>query len=156
MRLFLLLIIAQFLVSCQQRDPRTFAGVHPEFRDLVAQYESLLGKSIGDVAVNFQDRPTGVAGSCITTYHDGGPYHEVVIDPDTWDDISDEQQMALLFHELAHCVQGRPHLNSHLSDGCPKSMMHENLLATSCIKNHEGYYLKELFDKNYGIVYNAH
>jgi len=72
----------------------------------------------------------------------------------------------IIWHELGHCVLDREHTTSDydnpwyeklfkflglqdkeksLSDGCPTSIMYPYVLPTSCLIEHEPYYIKELY-----------
>lgn len=70
-----------------------------------------------------------------------------------------EQQEALVYHELGHCILGRAHDNTLLPNGDPKSIMNESDLGlySSCVYPVDNepcdetfkrpYYLDELFDE---------
>lgn len=69
-----------------------------------------------------------------------------------------QQQEALIFHELGHCVLGRSHTDDLLPNGDPKSIMIENHFAlySPCVYQigsgncnntfKRTYYIDELFD----------
>ena len=70
-----------------------------------------------------------------------------------------EQQETLVFHELGHCILGRPHEDGRLPNGDFKSLMNANDLSpySSCVypvdnepcddRYKRPYYLDELFDE---------
>ena len=151
----LLLIVAQWLlVGCgkdEQRDPRKYAGIHPEFREFVDSYKSRSGLSIGDLSMNFEDLPDNVAGRCSYSYYNGTNYPEVLVDPEVWDKMSKAQHENLVYHELGHCVQGLGHREELQEDGCPNSLMYHQVLSTSCLSKHTDHYLSEFFSSVKGI-----
>lgn len=70
---------------------------------------------------------------------------------------NDKQLETLLFHEMGHCILGRPHDTSRLPNGDPKSIMYPNnitlyspcvyAVGDSCDQLYKrSYYLDELFD----------
>lgn len=89
----------------------------------------------------------------------------IQIDPIYWNQNPLERR-SLLFHELGHCHCGLDHpieitglpllriLNGFgirtkhgpfLSDGCPKTIMHPEVVGRFCMERHFDYYIKELF-----------
>ena len=73
---------------------------------------------------------------------------------------NDSQLEALIFHELGHCILGRPHTSELLPNGDPKSLMIANNISVyatceydigggDCDQTYKReYYLDELFDED--------
>jgi hypothetical protein len=63
--------------------------------------------------------------------------------------IQDNATMSVIFHELGHCLLGRSHDNSLLSEGFPKSLMYDTseffMDDRSIFLNNYKYYVDELF-----------
>lgn len=101
-----------------------------ELRDIIIQMARL--KSDGDGFL--------VIGVCEET----GMFRRVTIDPTYWKISSEDDRLALMYHELAHCLLGRDHTEEKLADGRPASLMHP-YLSDGWERDREAY-LTELFD----------
>jgi hypothetical protein len=115
-----LLVLSILLVGCSRQvhytDPRDIHGIDPAFTAIVAEFESYLGRSIGDIPIGFGPGGGDVVGRCSVW---NSEWREIKIDPEYWNymgqwgHIPDEDaRTALLFHELGHCVLNRGHLNT--------------------------------------------
>jgi hypothetical protein len=90
--------------------------------------------------------------------------NEVLIDIDHWNRMDDLTRVAVVFHELGHCLSGRIHTgySGHLTDdipiflglinntdyfldNCPKSLMYPTILPRTCLKRYWNYYMIDLF-----------
>ena len=101
-------------------DTRINHGVGPEFQKYVNLYESATGRQVRDVPIGFgpvKDFKAGdVAATCVFAA-DGRS--EILVDRAIWSGCYDKkcnnikpfQKEAMILHELAHCVQFRPHRN---------------------------------------------
>lgn len=56
-----------------------------------------------------------------------------------------EMERRILFHELGHCVLGRPH-DDRMAPWGPASLMNTFLIDANMFHNHQDYYLNELFN----------
>lgn len=87
------------------------------------------------------------------------------------------EKMELVFHELGHCILRRGHTyrpvqgdfrawledvgfklgifqeKHYLSDGCPASFMHPQMMGEHCVNKHFYYYIEELFDRHQWFNY---
>ena len=87
--------------------------------------------------------PGTVAGQC--QRNDNRP-SQIIIDETIWNESSDTEKEFLIFHELGHCILGRPHLDSAHTDGRCTSIMHS--VSGVCRNEYESRrseYLDELF-----------
>lgn len=63
-----------------------------------------------------------------------------------WGQISLAEQEVLLYHELGHCMLGRPHRSGPKGpEGFPASIMYWQLVPGFAYERHRDYYVKELF-----------
>jgi len=91
--------------------------------------------------------------------------NEIGVNANTFMYLSVNQQMMLMFHELAHCLLDRRHSDygtdwlenvllflriipkrGFFEDGCPKSLMHPYIMGDICWLRHHEEYLVELFN----------
>jgi hypothetical protein len=94
-----------------QSDPRDIHGIDPAFAPYVKQFEDILGRSIGDIPIQFGPQNGDVIGVCVVW---NSAWREIKIDPNYWKDgaYDNDERMSLIFHELGHCVLNRGHLSS--------------------------------------------
>ena len=156
MRVALLVVTSIFLVGCSkqepQSDPRDIKGIDPAFNTYVAQFESYLGKSIGDIPIQFSPQSGKVIGVCIVW---NSQWREIKIDPDYWNadpndggPIDDDEKLSLIFHELGHCVLNRGHLATTFdSNGWNvyTSFMNPYIFFSDQYPETRNYYINELF-----------
>ena len=157
-----ILCLSILIVGCGQQpaqDPRTIHGVDPAFTPYVQQFESILGRSIGDIPIAFAAQSGDVIGVC--ELWNGGEWRDIKIDPNFWNNqggaIDDDQRMSLIFHELGHCVLNRGHIptmQTVSSDGTnnpatnyyvPVSFMNPYIFFSDAYSFLEPYYINELF-----------
>lgn len=112
-----------------------------------------------------------VVGLC--TY--GLTFREIDLDIDYWQNSTSSQKIALLFHELTHCLCHRGHDYSgydkypesyterliqalewkvkggpkpgFFDDGCPISLMYPIVVDDDCLRAHYDQYVKEMFSR---------
>lgn len=120
--------------------------VQPEFNSYINQFikqGAFHGKAISDegltvVFANLQN--VALLGTCTPSTI------TIRINTETWDSLSAVQREILLFHELGHCLLGRPHDNNTLENGIkPESIMHATLLDEHLYTLFYNDYLNELF-----------
>lgn len=90
--------------------------------------------------------------------------NEIGINADLFMERTFEMQSVILFHELAHCLMGKPHADygsdwienvmiffglipqkGYYADNCPKSLMHPYEISEQCLNDHANEYLDDLF-----------
>lgn len=69
------------------------------------------------------------------------------IHPEFYFEASLRRKQGLLYHELAHCVNGLNHDPEMRKDGCAKSLMHPNLPSNSCLRRYWTEYIQELKER---------
>jgi hypothetical protein len=136
-----------------QGDPRDITGINRAFIPFVQQFEAILGRSIGDIPIQFEDENGYAVGQCIMWDY---KWREIKIDPTYWnhDALDDSARMALIFHELGHCVLNRDHVSTGWSfyDGVtiwsvPTSLMSPYAFFSNYppYPSLKSYYIEELF-----------
>jgi hypothetical protein len=107
------LLISLFLCACQ-RPVRHIVDIDPAFQGYVNEFvaESInQGRpiSITNLIIAFSDElgPSTI-GRCF--YYSSDQPNKILINKQDWPYESDEYRRVTLFHELGHCVLGRPHL----------------------------------------------
>jgi hypothetical protein len=154
-----LLLLSITLIGCTRPngDPRDITGINPAFDTYVAQFEQHLGRSIGDIPMQFANLPGDMVGECIIWDVDPEfSWREIKIDPTFWANNQDvNTAMSLIFHELGHCVLNRAHIYTTWTytnkDGpwsVPTSIMYPYLFFDSWEPFPEltSYYMNELFN----------
>ena len=155
MRSLPLLFLSLFLVGCNQNlqsDPRTLHGIDSAFSMYVAQFEYYLGRSIGDIPIQFVPQHGNVVGECIVW---NSQWREIQIDPNYWNadpndggPIDDDEKLSLVWHELSHCVLNRGHLATTFDDNgwlVFTSLMNPYLFFSHEYPETKAYYINELF-----------
>lgn len=142
--MYKLLATLLLLASCGT-DPRIGTGVDPVVRPYLSTFEHYYGRAIDNVPVSMHDVEPPQIGWCFIWMPPF--YAEIILDMDTWARLNDYGREILLFHELGHCVLGRPHDDRMRDDGCPKSIMKSSLsdIDIICYALDRDYYIKELF-----------
>jgi hypothetical protein len=139
----------------------TFSGVlHKKTRRVDKDLETLVKSFVAeynkrvddkkidtDIIVQFSDDLSrfgaSVIGLCHRSYNSSP---EVYILRSYFNDHEASLKEELVFHELGHCLLGRPHKNDVDSDGIPLSLMYPYILGEETYNtNSREYYLSELF-----------
>lgn len=101
--------------------------------------------------VRFGILEEGTAGIC-ETWSDG--YTRITIDPNYFEEISEEQREELVYHELGHCELGRDHdetLTYKAGVRIPESVMYPYVFSSTWAKVYgtlRGEYISELLSGN--------
>lgn len=153
-----------------------YHGVDPRAQGYVDEYMYLSRQKHIEfddtVTIGFKNLNEGnIIGLC--TY--GGPWREIDIDINYWNNSSKMTHMALLFHELTHCYCGRDHdygpkskypeteaariaralqwkaeggpRPGYWDDGCPVSLMYPVIVDDDCTRAHYNEYIEEMFSR---------
>lgn len=141
----LFFIFFVFLFGCN--DPIKFTIQDP-FKEHVAFFEKYYNIKV-TVSILLADFPQGEFGLCKKYGSANNRLNIIWIDRHFWQTESYYAQEQLLFHELGHCVLGRPHLDGLMALGeyinAPRSIMYSIPFGYLPIyKEHRDFYLKEL------------
>lgn len=93
----------------------------------------------------------GILGRCLK-YSNGNRL--IQIDPSYWTELNDSERKVLIYHELGHCVLGRPHSDKRELN-IPLSMMNWALLDFSKYEEFSQEYELELFERNEDDLRNS-
>lgn len=122
----------------------THKGTNPEFVKYLNQFTSDYGIKLNNYPVNFGDLKGSTVGECIK-YSNG--YREIVIDAVLFPQLSENEKLVMIYHELGHCVFNRPHDDTFIVDNrvtVPRSIMYQYILFDSQYIGREAYYKDEL------------
>lgn len=175
--LLLILIILSFN-SCSVFNSFRITKQYPNIEhDFIQYIDYFVVSSDGKVTwddfdnftMGFSQYPSdsNVIGTCYPLLN------EVSINQDWWEYSSTpNKRLAVVFHELGHCILKRNHTampdndgfvhiletiafkfgflkeKSTIKDGCPASIMNPVVLSDECLDWHYRYYIKELFNNN--------
>jgi hypothetical protein len=141
-----------------------------EFIALADDYNStMFNKPIYSIQKNLIGRGLSILGQCLV-YDDA---NLIVVDSTFWANASDFNRRSVIFHELGHCLLGRPHktifyqglyknYGSTISPdwdfmthpNWPLSLMHNTYVKQDQLKSEFDYYIRELFGEGGGVEAN--
>lgn len=101
-------------------------------------------QQIDDLIIQFQsDMTSAWAGYCA---NQGGVYATPTISVNTlyWTNLSNDQQQALIYHEMGHCVLNREHKTT-MWNTVPDSIMYPSVLRAGLLTQYHDHYVTELF-----------
>jgi len=112
------------------------------FYPYMIQFANITGvnkTNLKETKIQFRPREGATVGTC-NWFH-----NYILVDPLYWfDQATEPERVALMWHELAHCVCYAGHKEGHFSDGCPRHIMNPILPGDSCMRKHEETYREEL------------
>jgi hypothetical protein len=128
-----------------------------EFQRYVTQFENesiARGHPIRvhDLIIEFGELPSNKNGNCRTS---SVLTPKITINRGIWPMLDEPRREALLFHEIGHCVLGRPHDDAEVVHGGrarPESVMATYLLDSNVYQANRDAYLNELFTGNTAVT----
>jgi hypothetical protein len=135
------------------KDPRDVTGIDPKFQGYVDMYVGVKGSPLNyDIPIGFAPQNGNVIGMC-TRWSNG--YRQIEVDPTYWNDptTTENERIALIFHELGHCDLNRDHDTTLLSSGYPESLMYP--YDVGFLSSMQTYYFHELFHPANGMTSNS-
>ena len=151
---FLFLILSGLFITACKQDQGGVINVLPAFQKYVDSFVEEGAKRGYDI--DFSDTGLSIIFRSAVDKESGGVCkgrHDIEIEKFYWDNLSENQQEALIFHELGHCELGRPHRNDTLPNGEWASRMRGDPIpdGMTVTVNYNGtrrdYYIDELFDE---------
>ena len=133
---------------------------------LLAQFQSfkldadLHGLSIENNSVDIQFGSPGVGITAVCIQYSGAN-SKVIIDSTKWNEMTESQRKTVFYHEMGHCFLDRNHLEdttviAYRTETPPtetplilelhNSLMHSTGVNPVIYKQHEEYFIDELFD----------
>lgn len=85
----------------------------------------------------------GLIGLCMPMFEP----HQILVNEQWWNENDEDAREMVIWHELGHCVLGRPH-KADMVNGHPVSIMYPNtkvLEDKEYYKSHKEQYTRELF-----------
>ena len=153
-----LLIIAIFLCSCEE----PIVNIESVFTDYIDRFEE--EAATRGVNVDFSEEGIEILLVDSTSYLYAGycdkdqETHQITIQRNYWDNVTERDRERLLFHELGHCILNRSHKNGLTDDREFLSIMQgsgsqsQYYSVRNRFVNYSGfrkaYYLDELFNGN--------
>jgi hypothetical protein len=158
MKTTLILIALLSLASCGAKKVyHTKVNIHPDAQSFVSTFEQKSNIKIRDLEVTFSDKiADGILGYCQVGSRterkatlQGAEDHiyatpTIVLNSNYWYTgrlATDSDREQLVYHELGHCILGRPHVNSASSIMFPYHLTNTAYLADYAR------YMAELFNK---------
>lgn len=152
MKLLLMVFMSSFFIGCSSfAEPHNYVElltiklrpnhVDPELERYVLDFEKEYRVTVNIYVGMESNLDNNYIGEC-WRFEDG--YKEVVIEKEWWNKATILRRRSLVFHELAHCLFGRKHIEGKFKDGCPISLMSKNIESQQCLRRHWNEYKKEL------------
>lgn len=107
---------------------------------------------IRDLVIEFGDLPLTKNGTCRTS---AIQTPLITINRQLWQNMDESRREALIFHEIGHCILGRPHDDTEINEGGhsrPESVMSTYLLDSHTYQSNRSAYIQELFTGNTAIA----
>ena len=147
---FSLSLIILLFIGCSEESPEI--DVDPVFQEFVDEFVEIAATFGQDI--DFSD--TGLSIQFGDVENPGSPgvclgNHQIEIESDFWEDLSEFDRQGLIFHELGHCELDRPHRNDMLVNGEWASRMRGDPIPDGFngVINYAGtrldYYISEIF-----------
>jgi len=116
--------------------------VDPELEPYVRSFENYGGFKVDDLVAGFGDTTTHSPKTVGLCKPSSPP--EIIISREYWERSDNLRREGVMFHELAHCILDRGHVDT-VVQGCPKSIMHPHVLPRRCYSLWRDEYIEELF-----------
>ncbi len=147
-----------FLSACGrasgEMDSRDASPAKLEVEDVFVQHVARFEELSSDVghAVKVDDLimhfgPMDKANQRALCRTRGSQTPEVIVDRNGWDQMDEMERESMVLHELGHCILRRKHMDGHLPDGVPTSLMNPYTMDSQTYESHEGHYRAELFKR---------
>jgi len=127
--------------------------IQPEFVPYVAKFEAMSGSKVSDIDFEFKDMQKPVIGLCVIWSDRNGQDKYIYVDPTYWNDpnVTEDQKVSAIFHEIGHCHLNRDHTTDkmsykkqNLTYKVPSSFMYPSIFYGDFYKPLENYYFSEL------------
>ncbi|MEM0992171.1 MAG: hypothetical protein AAF847_03575 [Bacteroidota bacterium] len=165
-KFYLLFGVVSFCLGCDKGNNTTLTNkevnIDPIFQPYIDEY--VKEAAARGVAVPIEEKGLillfddleGINGQCATFSQilaDTTAEHRIVIDRGRWENLTEGYKAFLIFHEMGHCYEYRPHTTDTLPNGEWKSLMRDSRTPFgNNILNFSGtrrdYYIDELFNED--------
>ena len=127
--------------------------IDAEFAPYVERFQQMAMNSNVAVSMNSLSvifgQPSGARQNAVCLTHTLSFEKKILIRTSTWEEMDELAREALIFHELGHCLLGRPHTSAVDAHGIPLSMMSPWTMSSSTYSARREDYLSELFHRQY-------
>ena len=136
-----IVILSVMLNSCVTWHEKSVDDTMKPYKDSFLVDMQMLDEHFKGLDIKFLSLSDSIVGQC-------NPFtKKITIDPTYFFKANEKQKSALIYHELGHCVCDKVHYDKKLKDGCPKSLMYQNIPWNSCLQTHWNYYIIELRER---------
>lgn len=128
--------------------------MEPELEPIVAMFESDTGLNVDGIDFVFESLELPTIAQCEIFTQDGYRQKTIKVDPTYWlkEEISDQEKMGIIYHELGHCLLFRDHVEStfdyaldpHRVIKAPSSLMYPYSFYSKTFEPLRQYYVEEL------------
>jgi hypothetical protein len=126
-----------------------FDDVHPRLEPYVSQIKGMSKGRLGSQVTRMgfgtlKTRKGGqvVIGRCEFLYMNG---FQIIINESSWDDLTSDEKLLLIAHELYHCECNARGHNDHKDElSCPKFYMNSSIPNMHCIRNNFDSYMSQI------------
>ena len=150
LNLFALLLISCAISACgkPQSDPTAPTLDVGKYASYVSRFEAAsqsVGKPITVINLIIRD------GAMESPYENGacvvadGQTPTITIKASAWALLSEPERESLIFHEMGHCILGRPHISEVNGSGDPTSLMNPFPIGPRTYSANRDNYIVELF-----------
>lgn len=167
-----LLLLSQFLLKGCANDgvdgrdgrdasiPLHYNNYSPELHSMIERYELHLGRDVSAVKsiklvpkIQAYDETGNIIDSVIGVCY-RGKNRRILIESDYYWKANRVSVEALVYHELAHCVQMKDHSSEYLSPTCP-SIMNPYMPSPKELFNCWDVMVEDLFDRSSNLHTNS-
>ena len=135
------------ILSCTSLTAKLYSSIEKYRHDYVTKYK---GPIPADLSITLVDNlPYGsldkpLIAVCSINRSTGS--RRIFISFPKYLELTPLERTSVVWHELAHCVTLREHVNVKLPDACPASLMYPSLISYKCLDTHWDYYVREMFE----------
>jgi len=145
-----LLVLLSFSLGCGKEldhEPQLEVG---EFAPFVARFEQEASDNgaqlkVSDLRIRFGKMDSVYERGICEIFPNETP--TIILKKSAWEVLTEEEQEALLFHEMGHCVLRRNHEHKKTSEGIPVSLMYPYALDRFTYLKNQKNYMSELVSK---------
>lgn len=130
LRLLIFITINLGIVGCSNNE--SIKSIDEEFTPYVAQIEAILGEKINTNIYFSDDLEKGRTGQCRLA----DSSRDIQINSVSWQHLSENSKIALLAHEILHCIYGLKHVAPSYESGIPDLMSPYTSDSRMCVERY--------------------
>ena len=149
MKILTLVLLALNLIACAETE---FDSTDPEFIPYLIELNEMsiefTGKPINyNMPINFKQISSSEEARCTNKKGFMSSSQEIYVNPENWDLAMDERKLAILLHEIGHCVYGLDHDDSANPAGGHNSVMATQAISGNIFRKYQERYFIEFQEK---------